>query len=72
MVSTVISGIAGSALFGAVAVVATVILLVTSDLADASGGSILRLFSRHLAAAVIPLLVVSVFTVIMKVLQAIS
>ena len=72
MASTVISGIVGSAAFGAVAVVSTVVLLVASDLADASGGPTLKLFSRHLAVAVIPLLVVSVFTVIMKVLQAIS
>ena len=72
MVCTVISGTTGSALFGAVVVITMVILLVTSDLADASGWSSLRLFGRHLAAAVIPLLVVSVFTIIMKVLQASS
>jgi len=72
MVCTVITAATGSALFGAVALIAMIILLVTADLADASGGSTLGLFSRHLTVAVIPLLVVSAFTLIMKVLPVFS
>ena len=72
MVCTVITATTGPALFGVVAVIAMIILLVTADLADASEGSALRLFSRHLTVAVIPLLIVSTFIVIMEVLAVIS
>jgi hypothetical protein len=72
MVCTVITATAGTALFGAVAVIGMIILLIAGDLTEASEGFDLKPFSRHLSFAVIPLLLVSTFIVIMKLLAVIS
>lgn len=72
MVCTIITTTAGAVLFGAVAVIGMILLLIAGDLTDTSGGLDLKLFSRHLTVAVIPLLIVSTFIVIMEVLAVIS
>ena len=72
MVCTLITANAGIALFGAVATVGMIILLITGDLTETGEGFDLKLFSRHLNVAIVPLLIVSVFIVIMKLLAVIS
>ena len=66
---TVITATPGPALAGLVAILFMTILLVTQELSDVRGGVALRLFSRHLVVAIIPLLVVSTFILIMRLLQ---
>ena len=72
MVCTLITSMAGAALFGTVAVIGMIILLVTAELTDTSGGLNLKIFSRHLTVAVVPLLIVSIFIAIMELLVVIS
>jgi hypothetical protein len=72
MVCTVITATAGPALAGLVAILAMVILLIFQELSDAREVTALRLLSRHLTVAVIPLFVASVFIFIMELLQILS
>ena len=72
MVCTVITATVGTALFGAVAVIGMLILLIAGDLTETGEGFDLKLFSSHLNVAVIPLLIVSIFIVIMELLAVIS
>ena len=72
MVCTLITSTAGATLFGTIAVIGMIILLVAAELTDAGGGLNLKLFSSHLTVAVIPLLIVSIFIAVMELLVVIS
>jgi hypothetical protein len=72
MVCTLITDTAGTLIFGAVAVVGMIILLIAGDLTETGEGFSLKLFSSRLNVVIIPLLIVSVFVLIMKSLAVIS
>lgn len=72
MVSTVTTTTIAEASIGAAAVIGLITLLVIRELAAATAGSTLKLFTRHLTVAVIPLLIVFAFIVIIEVLELIS
>jgi hypothetical protein len=72
MVCTVINATAGTLIFGAVAVVGMIILLIAGDLTETGDRFNLKLFSNHLNVAIVPLLIVSIFILIMESLAVIS
>ncbi len=69
MVCTMITTTITAAAIGAVAVIGLITLSITEELASASQSSTLRLFSRNLTVAVIPLLIVFASILIMEVLK---
>ena len=72
MVCTEISATVGTTLLGAVAVIGMILLLIAGDLAETGERFSLKLFSSHLNVAIVPLLIISVFILIMKSLAVIS
>jgi hypothetical protein len=72
MVCIIIAPTAVTTLVGIFTMVGMLILLIAQELADAGGGLGLKLLSRHLTVAVIPLFIILALIVLMSTITAIA